>query len=160
LFCDVPLSCLAVLSYATPTFVPGVAVNIQHWYNQGFSFRPRSLTQNCKERTIFNLHSHKPKNIPRTTTATMKSTSQAQNTGTPPLTLIDAMMHSALSNAAGSPALPLPITSYSPETRAVGRTRLLTILDSVIALIDEDEDDFSTNAMFESNSTLKRRPLQ
>jgi hypothetical protein len=88
------------------------------------------------------------------------STSQAQNTGTRPLTLIDAILHSALSNEAdSSQALPLPTTSDSPETRAVKRTRFLMILDLAMALIDEGEADFAS-VIDESNPALKRRPLQ
>jgi hypothetical protein len=117
----------------------------------------------------FSVYTHKKtKNITTTKTTTMKSTSngtspfQAQNTGTRPLTLIDAILYSAVSNDAdSSPALslPLPTTSDSPETAAVKRTRLLMILDLAMALIDEGEADI-TSVIDESNSTLKRRPLQ
>jgi hypothetical protein len=83
------------------------------------------------------------------------STSQAQNTGTRPLALIDAILHSVVSNDADSQALPLPTTSDSPETRAVKRTRFLMILDlaMAMALIDEGEADF-TSVIDESNPRL------
>jgi hypothetical protein len=75
-----------------------------------------------------------------TTTAPMKSTStpQAQTTGTHPLTLRNAILQSAVSSGADHQALPLPNSS---ESRAVRRTGLLTILDLVTKLIDEDEDE-------------------
>jgi hypothetical protein len=88
--------------------------------------------------------------------------SQAQNTGTRPLTLIDVILHSAVSNDADSSqalSLPQPTTSDSPETAAVKRTRLLMILDLAMVVIDEGEADF-TSVIDETNATLKRRPMQ
>jgi hypothetical protein len=76
--------------------------------------------------------------------------------------LIDAILYSAVSSDADSSqalSLPLPTTSDSPETAAVKRTRFLMILDLATALIDEGEADI-TSVIDESNSTLKRRPLQ
>jgi hypothetical protein len=88
--------------------------------------------------------------------------SQAQNTGTRPLTLIDVILHSAVSNDADSSqalSLPQPTTSDSPETAAVKRARFLMILDLAMALIDEGEADI-TSVIDETNPTLKRRPMQ
>jgi hypothetical protein len=88
-------------------------------------------------------------------TTTMKSPSpsptpsQAQNTGTCPLTLIDAILHSIMSNDASADSCqalspPLPTLGDTPETRAVKRKRFLMILDLAMALIEEDgEADFT-----------------
>jgi hypothetical protein len=73
----------------------------------------------------------------------------AQSTGIRPLTLIDAILQSTMSNDAPANSsqplsLPLPaMTSDTPEIRAVKHTIFLMILDLAMALIEEDgEDDF------------------
>jgi hypothetical protein len=97
-----------------------------------------------------------------TTTAAMKSTStsQAQNTGTHPLTLRNAILQWAVSSGADHQVLPLPNSS---EPRAVRRTGLLMILDLVTKLIDEDEDedeDRCLNAIIASTANRQGRSLQ
>jgi hypothetical protein len=97
------------------------------------------------------------------------SASQAPNTGIrPALTLIDAILHSALSNDAdSSQALPLlPRTrSESPVSRAIRSKRLHLILDLACKVTDADEDDSSFMLLkpivaSSKKTSLERQSLQ
>jgi hypothetical protein len=91
--------------------------------------------------------------------------SQAQNTGTCPLTLIDAILHSIMSNDASAYSCqalspPPPTMGDTPETRAVKRTRFLMILDLVMAVIEEDGEADFKRVIDEWDQTLLRRAQQ
>jgi archaellum component FlaG (FlaF/FlaG flagellin family) len=74
----------------------------------------------------------------------MKSPSPAQATAIYPTTLINSI-HQHVSNSTGSQAFPTTTTTYisntSSESEAVKCQRLLVIIDSAIALLDNDFDD-------------------
>jgi hypothetical protein len=83
-----------------------------------------------------------PENL--STTTTMKSPSQTQNTSTNPTTLTSSSLQAlAGSNGGDPPDFPINMTNTaSPESEAVHRRRRLRmILNSAIALLDDDDFD-------------------
>jgi hypothetical protein len=87
----------------------------------------------------------------------MKSPSPAQGTAIYPTTLSNSI-HQHVSNSTGSQAFPTTTTymNTSYESDAGKRQSLRMILDSAIALIDNDfDDDFNPIELY---SPLHRRP--